>query len=159
MAKVFTSRDIKTYVDHVNQHGYVIIPNAFSPSQIADAKAELARLSTTPDAGPAVEAGRNPFEGLQTQRIYALLNKSRVFDNFALHSAVLALNDHFLDDGYLVTAFHSINIRPGEKAQSLHHDDEYITVPRPHRPFGTVCFLSSVFGAQAEHVGHYDCIG
>lgn len=125
-------------IEHTLANGYVIIPNAFSPSEIAEAKAELARLAQQPASGPASAGGRNAFEGYRTNRIYALLNKSRVFDKFALHPDVLALNDYFLDDGFLVTAFHSIDIQPREDAQALHHDDAYIKVPRPHPPYGTV---------------------
>lgn len=135
--------NIQSQIDHVTKHGYVIIPNAFSASEIAEAKAEIARIQNTPEAGPAGTSGRNSFEGLQTQRIYALLNKSRVFDKFPLHPTVLALNDNFLDEGYLLNAFHSVNIRPGEDAQALHHDDKYVTVPRPHRPFGSVSLFCS----------------
>jgi ectoine hydroxylase-related dioxygenase (phytanoyl-CoA dioxygenase family) len=80
--------------------------------------------------------GRNDFEGHNTNRIYSLLNKSRVFDKFTVIPRVLELNDYFLDSGYLISAFHTIVINPGEKAQSLHHDDGYIPAPRPRRPFG-----------------------
>lgn len=125
-------------IDHTLEHGYVIIPNAFSKQEIEEAKLELQRLSRDGSPGPASAGGRNPFEGYRTNRIYALLNKSRVFDKFALHPDVLALNDYFLDDGFLVTAFHSISIQPNEDAQALHHDDAYIKVPRPHPPYGTV---------------------
>lgn len=126
-------------IEHTIEHGYVIIPNAFSQQDIEEAKSELRRLGER-RAGPASAGGRNAFEGYSTKRIYALPNKSRVFDKFALHQDVLALNDYFLDDGFLVTAFHSITIQPDEDAQRLHHDDEYITIPRPHPPFGTVSF-------------------
>lgn len=34
---------------------------------------------------------------------------------------VLALNDHFLDPGYNISAFHTIQINPGEKQQALHY--------------------------------------
>lgn len=34
---------------------------------------------------------------------------------------VLALNDYFLDTGYNITAFHTIQINPGEANQDLHH--------------------------------------
>ncbi|EFZ04102.1 phytanoyl-CoA dioxygenase family protein [Metarhizium robertsii ARSEF 23] len=136
MAQTLEARDIQKLIDQVTRDGYVVIPHAFSASQVSQAKAELGRLSGTAEAGPAGQAGRNAFEGLRTQRIYALLNKARCFDQFALHPAVLALNDHFLDEGYLLNALHSVNIGPGEAAQRLHHDDQYVTVPRPHRPFG-----------------------
>ncbi|KID90814.1 phytanoyl-CoA dioxygenase family protein [Metarhizium guizhouense ARSEF 977] len=142
MAQTLGTRDIQKLIDQVNRDGYVVIPHAFSAAQVSQAKAELARLSGTAEAGPAGQAGRNTFEGLRTQRIYALLNKARCFDQFALHPAVLALNDYFLDEGYLLNALHSVNIGPGEAAQRLHHDDEYVTVPRPHRPFGAAIMVA-----------------
>jgi hypothetical protein len=129
---------IQGLIDHITEHGYAVIPNAFSSGEIDEAKAELRHLASVLEAGPAPLRGRNTFEGLKTQRIYALANKSRVFDKFALHPDILALNDHFLDPGYLLNSFQSINIQPGETPQTLHHDDGYVTVPRPHRAFGAV---------------------
>jgi hypothetical protein len=130
--------EIQGLIDHITEDGYVVIPNAFSSEEIEEAKAEVLRLAGAPLTGGASLRGRNTFEGLKTQRIYALANKSRVFDKFALHPDVLALNDYFLDAGYLLNSFQSINIEPGETPQTLHHDDGYVTVPRPHRPFGAV---------------------
>ncbi|KAH6603993.1 hypothetical protein Trco_007439 [Trichoderma cornu-damae] len=125
-------------VEQVKKHGYVIIQDAFAAETVAQAKAEVARLTATPEAaGPAGKKGRNAFEGHKTQRLYALANKSRVFDAFALHEDVLALNDHFLDSGYLINSFQSINIMPGEAAQTLHYDHGYVTIERPYKPIGT----------------------
>lgn len=133
---------IQQLIHQINEHGYAIIPNAFSPSIVAEAKAEVARLTADPEmVGPAGEKGRNTFEGYKTQRLYALANKSRVFDAFALHGDVLALNDYFLDPGYLINSFQSINILPGESAQTLHYDHGYVTMERPHKPVGTVSDL------------------
>ncbi|EKG18220.1 Phytanoyl-CoA dioxygenase [Macrophomina phaseolina MS6] len=132
------------YIEHTIEHGYVIIENAFTPAAVDEANAELRRLSATPiAAGPAAAGGRNEFEGLKTRRIYALLNKSRTFDAFALHPAVVALNDFFLDPNWLLSTLHSITSQPGEDSQTLHHDDGAITVPRPHKPFGSVSSPSS----------------
>ena len=86
--------------------------------------------------------GRNNFEGLNTNRIYSLINKSRVFDKFLIIPRVLALNDFFLDEGYLLSALHTISINPGEKAQALHHDDGYIQFPRPRLPFGSAIMVA-----------------
>ena len=44
-----------------------------------------------------------------------------MFDKFCLLPRVLALNDYFLDPGYMISVLHSIQINPGEKAQALHH--------------------------------------
>jgi hypothetical protein len=138
--------EIQGLIDHINEYGYAVIPNAFSSEEIEEAKTEVRRLASLSQTGGASLRGRNTFEGLKTQRIYALANKSRVFDKFALHPDVLTLNDYFLDPGYLLNSFQSINIEPGETPQTLHHDDGYVTVPRPHGPFGAVrIFLSHAF--------------
>lgn len=43
---------------------------------------------------------------------------------------------------YLLSAFHTISINPGETAQPLHHDDGYIQVPRPRLPFGSAIMVA-----------------
>lgn len=133
-------RRIQALIENILEHGYVIIPNAFSEEEIREAKEELRHLETslTTEKTPSRSKGRNTFEGLKTHRMYGLAGKSRVFDKFALHPDVLAINDYFLDPAYLLNSFQSINILPGEKPQTLHCDDGYITIPRPHKPFGTV---------------------
>ena len=102
------SSDIK----HVLEHGYVILQNQFSKDKARDTIAEIDRLS-----GTDPEAGRNDFEGLKTNRIYSLLNKSRVFDELVVLKRVLELNEYFLEPGFCLSAFHTIQINPGEKAQ------------------------------------------
>ncbi|KAL9089388.1 MAG: hypothetical protein Q9165_005709 [Trypethelium subeluteriae] len=58
-------------VEHVLNHGYVILQDAFTKNEAEEAKAEILKLS----GGSAALKGRNPFEGLDTIRIYSLLNK------------------------------------------------------------------------------------
>jgi ectoine hydroxylase-related dioxygenase (phytanoyl-CoA dioxygenase family) len=118
---------VRADIEHVIEHGYVIIPDCFTKAEAQEARDEIQRL-----LGESPLRGRNSFEGLNTNRIYPLLNKSRV----------LALNDYFLDANYLLTAFHTISINPGEKAQGLHHDDGYIQVPRPRAPFGSAIMVA-----------------
>jgi hypothetical protein len=122
---------------HVLEHGYVILPDQFSPQAARAAKDGINRLS-----GADPEAGRNPFEGLKTNRIYSLLNKTREFDNFVILPQVLALNDYFLEPGYCLTAFHTIQINPGEAAQDLHHDDAFAALPRPRPPLGSAIIVA-----------------
>ncbi|KAK4939754.1 hypothetical protein LTR10_020038 [Elasticomyces elasticus] len=124
-------------VEHVLEHGYVVLPDCFTKAEAKEARNEIIRLLGKDPLG-----GRNPFEGLNTNRIYSLLNKSRVFDKFVILPRVLALNDYFLDPGYLLSAFHTITINPGEKAQALHHDDGYIQFPRPRLPFGAAIMVA-----------------
>ncbi|EEH03287.1 phytanoyl-CoA dioxygenase [Histoplasma capsulatum G186AR] len=103
-------------VEHCLRHGYVVLENCVTKEEVTVAKAEIDRLS-----GADPMKGRNTFEGLNTNRIYSLLNKTRVFDKFVILPRVLALNDYFLDTGYNITAFHTIQINPGEDAQGMHH--------------------------------------
>lgn len=104
-------------------------------------------------AGPAAGSGRNAFEGFKTQRVYSLLNKSRVIDELALHPAAVALNDRFLDAGWPANASHSISIQAGEPAaQTLHHDDGVVRQPAAAQAFrlgktpvpSSLCFFFSL---------------
>jgi ectoine hydroxylase-related dioxygenase (phytanoyl-CoA dioxygenase family) len=124
-------------IEHVLKHGFVVLENAFTREQTDEAKAEMIRLS-----GETPKAGRNPFEGLDTNRIYSLLNKTRVFDKFCINPRVLALNDHFLEPGYAISALHTIQINPGEQAQPLHHDDGFCHIPRPRPALGAAILLA-----------------
>ncbi|KAL9093838.1 MAG: hypothetical protein Q9165_003761 [Trypethelium subeluteriae] len=124
-------------VKHVLENGYVIIKDCFSKEEAAEAKAEMDRLT-----GKDPAHGRNAFEGFKTIRIYSLLNKSRVFDKFAILPRVLALNDYFLEPGYNITVYQTIQIAPGEVAQPLHYDDIFIRRPRPRAPYGSAIMLA-----------------
>lgn len=74
-------------------------------------------------------------------QVYALADKSRVFDEFAINETVLKLNDYFLQENYLLTSFHTVTIQPGEKEQSMHTDDGLINLPRPRPLMGIVSSL------------------
>lgn len=126
-------------IEHVKKHGYVLLPSILDPKLVQDALNEIDQMTST-----AKEAmvGRNPFEGVNTNRIYSLLNKTRVFDDFTIIPRVLALNDYFLDPGYQITSFHTIQINPGEAGQELHHDDAFCHFPRPRQPLGTAIMVA-----------------
>ncbi|KFY92112.1 hypothetical protein V498_05151 [Pseudogymnoascus sp. VKM F-4517 (FW-2822)] len=124
-------------ITHVKTHGYVILPSILTRTEVDAAKTEIMRLS-----GAAPRKGRFAFEGLDTTRIYSLLNKTRVFDKLTILPRVVALNNHFLDPGYQLTSFHTIQINPGEQPQQLHHDDEYCHFPRPRGPLGTAIVVA-----------------
>jgi len=133
---------IEHQISHVLEHGYVILPSIFSRTQIDAAKVELERLQASISSGPASQGGRNAFEGFQTKRIYALADKSRVFDCFPIHETLSKLNDYFLEKSYLMTSFHTVDIGPGSKAQEMHTDDGLITLPRPRPLMGTGTMVS-----------------
>ncbi len=119
-----TSADV---AQRLASDGYVIVSGLLSDAGLAAARADLTRiLDTTP-------TGRNPFEGFATQRVYALLAKTRTFDEAVLHPLVLGVLDQVLGH-YQLSAPVGIRIGPGERAQMLHHDDAVYPLPQPHPP-------------------------
>lgn len=128
---------IQSHIDHILEHGYVILPNIYTRAQVLAANEELARLETV-QAGPASTSGRNNFEGYKTGRVYALADKSRAFDCFPIHPTALAINDYFLQPNYLLTSLHTVVIYPGQTAQPMHTDDGLTALPRPRPLIGIV---------------------
>jgi ectoine hydroxylase-related dioxygenase (phytanoyl-CoA dioxygenase family) len=107
--------------------GYVVVSGLLTPDGVRSAAADLQRVLE------AVPRGRNAFEGLSTQRIYALFAKTRTFDQAAIHPLVLEVLDQVLGH-YQLSAPVGISIGPGEQAQILHRDDAVYPLPQPCPP-------------------------
>jgi len=107
--------------------GYVVVAGLLTPDGARAARTDLDRVLRT------TLTGRNSFEGFDTQRIYALFAKTRVFDDLAIHPLLLGVLDDVLRH-YQLSAPVGICIGPGEKAQVLHRDDAVYPVPEPHPP-------------------------
>jgi len=116
-------KETRDAVAAILEHGYAIIPDVLSPEKISEMKAAL--------APHLAQHGRNAFEGESTQRAYALLNKSRAFDELLLSPRVLRILDALLIDNHLLSAFQAIKIHPGETPQPFHYDDQFVPFPRP----------------------------
>jgi len=116
------------YISEIEQNGFVIIEHALNAKEIENYKKESKMILGG--------KGRNNFEGEMTQRSYALLSKTRKFDELCIHPEIIKIVDYFLDANYLLSAFQLINILPGETRQPFHHDDQFIPITRPHIPFG-----------------------
>lgn len=110
------------------QDGYVIIENLISKEDCARIKNECLQLLD--------KTGRNPFEGLNTQRLYNVLSKTRSTDMLAEHPRILGLMDKLFKPGFLLSQSQIINILPNEEPQGLHTDDAFYRIPRPRQPLG-----------------------
>jgi ectoine hydroxylase-related dioxygenase (phytanoyl-CoA dioxygenase family) len=109
------------------EDGYVIVGGLMTAADLQAARADLTRvLAATP-------TGRNRFEGLATQRVYALFAKTRTFDQAAINPLLLEVLDQVLGH-YQLSAPVGIRIGPGEQAQPLHRDDAIYPLPEPHPP-------------------------
>src|SRR5467141_5023127 len=127
-------RSFESYRDEFDRRGYLIFERVLSPDHVAEIRTALA---------PYLErdlTGRNDFEGLKTNRVYALLAKSPLFAELAIHPLALAFAEAELGPSCLLSALLAINLHPGETVQPWHFDDGGIKVPRPRPAFGVSAF-------------------
>jgi ectoine hydroxylase-related dioxygenase (phytanoyl-CoA dioxygenase family) len=136
---------LEAHAGAIERDGYTVIEDFMDAARLAEVRRVLGFYLGS-------HSGRNPFEGHSTERVYTLVARGRVFWDIALDPRVLALCDRFLLPGCLLTASQAICIRPGEKPQDLHHDDNFYTVPRP-RPMISISTIAAVDAFSAENGG------
>ena len=127
-------RAFASWQEEFDRRGYLIFERVLSPGRVAEIRAALA---------PFLErdlTGRNDFEGLKTNRVYALLAKSPVFADLAIHPLALAFAEAELGQSCLLSALLAINLHPGETAQPWHFDDGGAKMPRPRPALGISAF-------------------
>src|SRR5258705_1153823 len=127
-------RTFASWREEFDRRGYLIFERVLSPDRVAEIRAALA---------PFLErdlTGRNDFEGLKTNRVYALLAKSPVFADLAIHPLALAFAEAELSQSCLLSALLAINLHPGETAQPWHFDDGGAKMPRPRPALGISAF-------------------
>lgn len=129
------SFDAAGHIARIRRDGYTIIEGVLDAAGLAAFRAGI-----EPYLGRW--RGRNPFEGLNTERVYTLVARGKVFEDLAADPRILAVVAAFLRPGFLLSASHAIRIHPGEAAQSLHFDDSFYPFERPRPPLGM-----SVIGA------------
>jgi hypothetical protein len=81
----FQGRTFESWREEFDRRGYLIFERVLSPAKVAEIRAALA-----PHLARDLK-GRNDFEGEKTNRIYALMAKSPVFAELAIHPLALGL--------------------------------------------------------------------
>jgi len=117
-----------------DEHGYIIFENVLDTDDLASLKAALAPFFDEEIAG------RNDFEGLKSNRIYALLAKSPIFASLVIHPLALAFAEADLGPSCLLSACLAIRLHPGETVQPWHHDDQHMLAPMPRPSWGVSTF-------------------
>ena len=127
-------RSFASWREEFDRRGYLIFERVLAPDRVAEIRGALAphlALDLT---------GRNDFEGLKTNRVYALLAKSPLFAELAIHPLALVFAEAELGPSCLLSALLAINLQPGETAQPWHFDDGGVRLPRPRPAFGVSAF-------------------
>ncbi|NNL87756.1 MAG: phytanoyl-CoA dioxygenase family protein [Marinicaulis sp.] len=127
-------RPFEDWMEQYERDGFIIFERVLGVETIAEIRDALA---------PYIDAnisGRNEFEGVATNRVYALLAKSPVFADLATHPLAMAFVDAALGCDCLLSACLAINLHPGETPQPWHYDDSHYEWPRPRRSLGVSAF-------------------
>ena len=115
--------DADAHAAEIREQGFTVIPDFMDEAALAAFRAALA-----PFLGS--HRGRNDFEGFETERVYTLVARAKVFEALACEPRLMALLSRFLEGNFLLSATHAINLKPGETAQSIHTDDGFYRQPR-----------------------------
>ena len=131
-------------LDQLHEDGYVVLPEVLSPTAVRDVREQLA---------PYLQGefpGRNDFEGLQSERVYGLLDKAPAVAELVANEHTLPLLDAVLEPNYLLSACLAILLHPGETAQAWHYDDAFVILPRP-RPSYSASTIWAIDDFTAEN--------
>src|SRR4051794_11430964 len=115
--------DADAHAAEIREQGYTVIRDFLDAEGIAAFRAALA-----PFLGR--HRGRNDFEGFETERVYTLVARGKVFEDLATDERLMALLSRFMEGAFLLSATHAINLMPGESAQGIHTDDGFYRQPR-----------------------------
>ena len=115
--------DAHAHAAEIRAQGFSVIPDFMDEAGLAAFRAALA-----PFLGS--HRGRNDFEGFETERVYTLVARDKVFEDIACDPRLMSLLGCFLEGSFLLSATHAINLKPGETVQSIHIDDGFYRQPR-----------------------------
>lgn len=115
--------DVDAHAREIREQGFTVIRDFMDAGALAAFRKALA-----PYLGS--HRGRNDFEGFETERVYTLVARDKVFEDLATDPRIMSLLSRFLEGAFLLSATHAINLMPGETAQSIHTDDGFYHQPR-----------------------------
>lgn len=123
---------IETALDNIRRDGFTVIKDALAP----EVRSAI-RLGLDPWL-QGTRMGRNDFEGIRSERVYALLAKVPEIAAMVEHRETLAIVDALLPKNHLLSAALAINLHPGETPQRFHIDDggNALPIPQPRAMLG-----------------------
>jgi len=146
-----TTPSIEAAVERIRTEGFAVIPNLVDEDRLArlsdDSDALLHPIPNQPGLNGTRATGRM-FKGL--------FRSSRTFDDIIVHPTILAVVRGVLvgskqtNATYYAGAFRDIqlstamikDVQPGEDIRTLHQDDGFFPIPRPHQPLAVNTLLA-----------------
>jgi len=125
---------IKASAECFERDGFVIFENVLTEQNL-----DVLRGALEPYMADNI-TGRNDFEGVKSNRVYALMAKGKEFAELALHPLALEYAEAELGKSCLLSAMLAIRLHPGESVQPWHTDDGHIEIPFPRPAYGISTF-------------------
>lgn len=104
--------------------GYVVLPDLFSPQEMAEARLQILKLVAEPTARLLKAGARS--------RLYRLLGESNIFDQMAQHSLVVEIIEKILGDDMTLGGLSAHILDPGASQMGIHVDYPYFTMKPPY---------------------------
>src|SRR4051812_731632 len=96
--------DADAHAAEIREQGFTVIRDFLDADQLAAFRDALA-----PFLGS--HRGRNDFEGFETERVYTLVARGKVFEDIACEPRLMTPLSHFLEGNFLLSATHAINLK------------------------------------------------
>lgn len=105
--------------------GAVLIPQAFSPAEIKDARDLVMHYSSVEGDKATHFHGAHEDKIHLQRRVWNLLNKGEVFERMVQHPAVIAILNEFLGNEFILGSIAANRLLPGSPGQEPHIDYPY----------------------------------
>ncbi|MEV5778335.1 phytanoyl-CoA dioxygenase family protein [Streptomyces antimycoticus] len=139
--------DLATAKRDLSESGYCVVTDVLKPGELDSLRR---RLDENADAENA--SGKAWFSR-GNHRIFMLLNKGEEYLGLVGHETASALNEALLGPDFLLSSITAHVTHPGNAAQSLHTDQQYIPGPWPYAMATQVCWMLDDF-TQANGATH-----
>jgi len=118
----------KTAAAQIVSDGYAIVRNLLPEPDLDPVRQAAARALT---AQRRYEAKVNAEDNFGSRRVRELLGNDETYWACAAHPVMLAIAERVLGPGFHIGAAALNEVSPGARAQRLHRDDEFVSLPRP----------------------------
>lgn len=124
-------------------HGYCIVANVLSPSQVAALRERVVTQAKGEEA-----SGRASGDHASNQRIWMLVNKGKVFRDLAVHPFARQVMTRLLGENFLVSSLTANIARPGGAPMYLHTDQLYVDFWTPKPAVANILYMLDDFSDE-----------